>query len=65
MARTMTFKQCADAFIKAHRAGWRNPKHAAQWESIAMGVLVSENDPNFGHTENPPVLLGSFNSLEI
>ena len=30
-ARTMTFKQCAEAYVAAHRAGWRNPKHAAQW----------------------------------
>ncbi len=27
----MTFRQCAEAYIAAHRAGWRNPKHAAQW----------------------------------
>ena len=31
-ARAMTFEQCAEAYITAHRAGWRNPKHAAQWE---------------------------------
>ena len=23
--------ECADAYIKAHSAGWRNGKHAAQW----------------------------------
>jgi integrase len=27
----MTFKDCAENYIAAHRAGWRNPKHAAQW----------------------------------
>jgi integrase len=32
-AKAITFKQCAEAFIKAHRAGWRNAKHAAQWEA--------------------------------
>jgi len=32
-AKTMTFQQCAEAYIAAHRAGWRNPKHAAQWPS--------------------------------
>jgi len=26
-----TFKKSAGAYIEAHRAGWRNPKHAAQW----------------------------------
>jgi hypothetical protein len=28
-----TFKRCADAYIAAHRAGWRNAKHAQQWEN--------------------------------
>src|SRR6516165_7378963 len=26
-----TFRQCAEAYIKAYEAGWKNPKHAAQW----------------------------------
>jgi integrase len=30
-ARAITFKQCAEAYINAHRAGWRNGKHAGQW----------------------------------
>jgi integrase len=30
-ARALTFKECADAYIKANRAGWTNKKHAAQW----------------------------------
>jgi integrase len=32
-ARTMTFSQCAAAYIEGHRASWSNAKHAAQWES--------------------------------
>jgi integrase len=32
-AKAMTFQQCADRYIKDHRAGWRNAKHAEQWES--------------------------------
>jgi integrase len=32
-AKAMTFQQCAEAHIKAQRAGWRNGKHAAQWEA--------------------------------
>jgi integrase len=31
--RTMTFEQCAEAYIAAHRSGWRSPKHAKQWSS--------------------------------
>jgi integrase len=30
-AKVITFKQCAEAYVTAHRAGWRNGKHAAQW----------------------------------
>jgi len=30
-AKSMTFKDCADAYAKAHEAGWRNSKHKAQW----------------------------------
>jgi hypothetical protein len=29
-AKAMTFEQCAERYIASHRAGWRNPKHAAQ-----------------------------------
>jgi len=32
-AKSITFKNCADAYIAAHRAGWHNAKHAAQWET--------------------------------
>jgi integrase len=30
-AKAMTFKQCAEAYIAGHSAGWRNPQHAKQW----------------------------------
>jgi integrase len=30
-AKAVTFKQCADSYIAAHRPGWRNEKHAGQW----------------------------------
>ena len=30
-ARVMTFKECAQTYIAAHRDSWRNPKHAKQW----------------------------------
>lgn len=32
-ARAMSFQQCAEAYIRTHRKGWRNPKHAQQWPS--------------------------------
>jgi integrase len=32
-AKAMTFQACAERYIASHKAGWRNPKHAAQWPS--------------------------------
>jgi integrase len=32
-AKTVTFKQAATRYIKANRSGWKNIKHAAQWEA--------------------------------
>jgi integrase len=43
-ARTVTFDQCAEGYIEAHRAGWRSSKHASQWPST-LGKYAS---PVFG-----------------
>ncbi len=32
-AKVVTFKEAAAAYISAHEAGWKNPKHRAQWKS--------------------------------
>ena len=41
-----TFKEVAEAHIAAHRDGWRNPKHAAQWSS----TLATHAYPTIGET---------------
>jgi integrase len=38
-AKGITFRKCADAYIAAHQAGWRNPKHRRQWIST-LGTYV-------------------------
>jgi len=43
-AKAITFKQCAESYIKTHRAGWRNRKHAAQWEA----TLATYAEPIIG-----------------
>ncbi len=43
-ARTITFKEAAKRYIKAHRAGWKNGKHAEQWAS----TLATYAFPVFG-----------------
>jgi integrase len=51
-ARSVTFKAEAEAYIEAHRAGWKNAKHADQWANTLQTyayphigkLLVSEID---------------------
>jgi integrase len=43
-AKSMTFDECRDAYIKAHAAGWRNAKHHQQWEN----TLKTYCSPVFG-----------------
>jgi integrase len=40
-----TFKKTAEDYIKAHRAGWKNAKHALQWESTLEAYVY----PVFGN----------------
>lgn len=42
-AKPFTFKQAASAYIRANKAGWRNDKHAHQWER----TLTNYADPIF------------------
>ena len=44
IARAITFDECAEAFIAAHSAAWRNQKHVAQWKAT-LRTYVS---PVFG-----------------
>jgi integrase len=43
-ASSMTFNDCASAYIESEKAGWRNAKHAAQWKS----TLDTYAGPVFG-----------------
>jgi len=47
-----TFAAVAGWYIEAHRAGWTNPKHAAQW-----GSTLSEDDGG-GYVATVPDLPG-------
>lgn len=39
-----TFKKVAESYIDTHRAGWKNPKHAQQWENTLQTYVY----PVFG-----------------
>lgn len=43
-ARAVTFKAAAERYIAAHKAGWKNPVHAAQWPSTLQTYVY----PDFG-----------------
>jgi hypothetical protein len=46
-AKMMTFKECADAYISAHSAAWKNIKHINQWTN----TLKTYVNPVFGHLD--------------
>ena len=50
----MTFAECASAYIRAHKSGWRNEKHAAQWPSTIRNYA----EPVFGALPVQAVDLG-------
>jgi integrase len=41
LARSMTFDQCADAYINVHQAAWRNEKHRQQWRNTLSTYVSS------------------------
>ena len=53
-SKAMTFDECAQRYVAAHRASWRNVKHAAQWERT-LAVYAS---PVFGKLPVRAVELG-------
>jgi integrase len=44
-AKSMTFRECAEAFIAANEGAWKNAKHAAQW----ISTLVAYVYPKIGN----------------
>jgi integrase len=43
-AKSITFTECVENYIKSHRAGWRDAKHIQQWEN----TLATYTEPVFG-----------------
>jgi integrase len=46
-AKMMTFKECANTYISAHSAAWKNIKHINQWTN----TLKTYVNPVFGHLD--------------
>lgn len=58
-AHAVTFKEAAEDYIKANRAGWRNAKHAQQWEN----TLATYVYPVFG--DSPVAMVDDAQVLEV
>lgn len=43
-AKAMSFEECASTYISSHRAGWKNAKHADQWQNTLSSYVF----PHFG-----------------
>jgi integrase len=56
-ARAITFKACADRYIEANRAGWRNAKHGDQW-------IATFNETRRGERKYP-ALTAAINDLPV
>jgi integrase len=53
-AKAITFKECAEKYIEAHRASWSNGKHAQQWTN----TLATYAYPHFGSLPVPVIDTG-------
>lgn len=58
-AHAVTFKEAAEDYIKANRAGWRNAKHVQQWGN----TLATYVYPVFGHL--PVAMVDDAQVLEV
>jgi integrase len=44
-AKAMTFKQCAEGYIKDNEAKWTNPKHRKEWETTLSTYVYPDLGP--------------------
>ena len=44
------FSDCAEAYIKAHISGWKNPKHIQQWSNTLEQYAYPSAEATFGST---------------
>jgi len=59
LTKAKSFEDCARAYIDANRAGWKNPKHAQQWEN----TLATYAYPTLGQL--PVALIDTGMVLEV
>jgi integrase len=56
-AKVMSFKQCAEAYISSHEAGWRNALHRQQWShTLSQHVYPAIGDLSVASIDTAHVL---------
>jgi integrase len=55
-ANAPTFGECADAYLKAHEAGWKNPKHRDQWRMTLTRYCAAIRDTPVDRVDAKAVL---------
>ncbi len=55
-AKRLTFGECAESYIEAHRAGWRNDKHVNQWRNTLKTHAALLYDLPVGEIETDSVV---------
>jgi hypothetical protein len=48
-AKTLTFGEAAEQYIKAHAPGWKNAKHAGQWMQTLLGKTLRGTPTKVDH----------------
>lgn len=51
-----TFEQARDTYISDHKAGWRNPKHVAQWENTLETYAAKLNARPVDTIDTPDIV---------
>ena len=62
-ARAITFQELAAEYIAAHRPGWRNAKHAQQWENTLTTYAFPKIGDKPVHTITTEDVLGILKNL--
>ena len=56
-AKRVTFRECGEAYIATHQAGWRNAKHRAQWSStLRVYAYPTIGDLTISAIDTPVIL---------
>lgn len=56
-AKSVTFKECAEAFLQSHSQKWSNPKHREQWETTLESYVYPKiGDISVGQVDMTLVL---------